>query len=47
MKDADLTETEVASETVFQGRLLRVKRDTVRLHDGQPRRASTSSTAAR
>ena len=35
MKDADLTETEVASETVFQGRLLRVKRDTVRLHDGQ------------
>lgn len=30
----DLTETEVASETVFQGKLLRVKCDTVRLHDG-------------
>ena len=35
MKDTDLTETEIASETVFQGRLLRVKRDTVSLHDGQ------------
>jgi ADP-ribose pyrophosphatase len=35
MKEADLTETEVASETVFQGKLLRVKRDTVSLHDGQ------------
>ena len=34
MKDADLTETEVASETVFEGKLLRVKRDTVSLHDG-------------
>jgi len=33
-KHADLTETEVASETVFQGKLLRVKRDSVRLHDG-------------
>jgi ADP-ribose pyrophosphatase len=35
MKDADLTETEVASETVFEGKLLRVKCDTVRLHDGR------------
>ena len=35
MKQADLTETEVASETVFQGKLLRVKRDTVSLHDGK------------
>ncbi len=35
MKDADLSETEVASEIVFQGRLLRVKRDAVRLHDGK------------
>lgn len=34
MKHADLTETQLASETVFQGGLLRVKRDTVRLHDG-------------
>ena len=36
MKDEDLTETQVASETVFQGKLLRVKRDTVSLHDGKP-----------
>ena len=35
MKEVDLTETEVASETVFQGKLLRVKRDTVSLHDGK------------
>ena len=35
MKHTDFTETEVASETVFQGKLLRVKRDTVSLHDGQ------------
>jgi ADP-ribose pyrophosphatase len=34
-KHADLTETEVASDTVFQGGLLRVKCDTVRLHDGK------------
>ena len=34
MTQTDFTETEVASETVFQGRLLRVKRDSVRLHDG-------------
>jgi ADP-ribose pyrophosphatase len=34
MTQTDLTETEVASETVFQGKLLRVKRDTVSLHDG-------------
>ena len=36
MKQPDLTETEVASEIVFQGMLLRVKRDTVSLHDGTP-----------
>ena len=36
MKHADLTETEIASETVFQGKLLRVKCDTVSLHDGKP-----------
>ena len=35
MKGVDLTETEVASETVFEGKLLHVKRDTVRLHDGK------------
>jgi ADP-ribose pyrophosphatase len=35
MKHADLTETEIASETVFQGKLLRVKRDTVSLHNGK------------
>jgi ADP-ribose pyrophosphatase len=34
-KRADLTETEVSSETVFQGKLLRVKCDSVRLHDGK------------
>lgn len=36
MKNRDMTETQVASETVFQGKLLRVKRDTVSLHDGKP-----------
>ena len=36
MKQADLTETEVASETVFQGQLLHVKCDTVRRPDGKP-----------
>ena len=35
MKHTDLTETQLASETVFQGGLLRVKCDTVRLHDGK------------
>ena len=35
MKGVDLTETEVASETVFQGKLLRVKCDAVSLHDGK------------
>jgi len=33
---ADMTEHEVASETVFQGALLHVKRDSVRLPDGRP-----------
>jgi ADP-ribose pyrophosphatase len=33
---ADMTERELASETVFQGKLLRVKRDSVSLHDGRP-----------
>ena len=33
MKELDLTETEVASEIVFQGKLLHVKCDTVRLPD--------------
>ena len=32
--DAHLTETEVASESVFDGKLLHVRRDTVRLPDG-------------
>ena len=32
--DAHLTETQVASEAVFEGKLLRVRRDTVRLPDG-------------
>jgi len=36
MKGEDLTETQVASETVFQGKLLRVKCDAVSLHDGKP-----------
>jgi ADP-ribose pyrophosphatase len=36
MKHADLTETQVASATVFEGKLLRVKCDAVRLHDGKP-----------
>ncbi|MCX7627679.1 MAG: NUDIX hydrolase [Methylophilaceae bacterium] len=31
---ADLTETEIAAETVFQGRLLQVRRDRVQLPDG-------------
>ncbi|HUX26804.1 MAG TPA: NUDIX hydrolase [Burkholderiales bacterium] len=35
MKHADLTEHETASETVFQGKLLQVKCDTVRLPDGK------------
>ena len=35
MKDVDLTETQLASETVFQGKLLRVKCDEVRLPDGK------------
>ena len=33
--DAHLIETRVASETVFEGNLLHVRRDTVRLPDGQ------------
>ena len=36
MGGEDFTETEVASETVFEGKLLRVKCDAVRLHDGKP-----------
>lgn len=32
--DAHLTETKVASESVFEGKLLRVRRDIVRLPDG-------------
>ncbi len=32
--DAHLTETKVSSESVFDGKLLRVRRDTVRLPDG-------------
>lgn len=36
MKHGDMTETQVASRTVFEGRLLRVKCDTVSLHDGKP-----------
>ncbi|MBE0612263.1 MAG: NUDIX hydrolase [Burkholderiales bacterium] len=35
-KPADLTEHETGSETVFQGKLLHVKRDSVRLPDGKP-----------
>jgi ADP-ribose pyrophosphatase len=35
MKNTDLSETEIASETVYQGKLLRVKCDTVSLHDGK------------
>jgi len=35
MKDADLTETQLVSETVFQGKLLRVKCDAVSLPDGK------------
>ena len=36
MKHTDLSETEIASETVYQGKLLRVKCDSVSLHDGKP-----------
>ncbi len=36
MKPADFTEHETASETVFEGKLLRVKCDSVRLPDGSP-----------
>jgi len=36
MKHGDMTETQVASETVFEGKLLRVKCDGVSLHDGKP-----------
>ena len=32
--DAHLMESKVSSETVFDGKLLRVRRDTVRLPDG-------------
>ena len=35
MKHTDLSETEIASETVYQGKLLRVKCDSVSLHDGK------------
>lgn len=35
MKGEDLSETQVASETVFEGKLLRVKCDAIRLHDGK------------
>ena len=35
-KPGDMTEREVASESVFQGALLHVKRDTVCLPDGKP-----------
>jgi ADP-ribose pyrophosphatase len=34
MKRTDLTETQISSETVYQGKLLRVKCDSVRLHNG-------------
>jgi len=36
MKPADLTEHETGSETVFKGKLLHVKCDTVRRPDGKP-----------
>ena len=32
--DAHLIETKIASEDIFEGKLLHVKRDTVRLPDG-------------
>ncbi len=35
MKQADMTELEIASETVFKGKLLHVKCDSVRLPDGK------------
>jgi len=35
MKQTDMTEREIASETVFQGKLLQVKCDSVRLPDGK------------
>ncbi len=34
-RPADFTETRISSETVFEGKLLHVKRDAVRLHDGR------------
>lgn len=34
MSDSDLRETTIGSETVFEGRLLKVRRDYVRLPDG-------------
>lgn len=34
-RDAHLVETRIASEDVFEGKLLHVKRDTVRLPDGE------------
>ena len=36
MKPGDMTEKQLASETVFQGKLLRVKSDAVSLPDGKP-----------
>ena len=36
MKHGDMTETQVASATVFEGKLLRVKCDAIRLPDGKP-----------
>ena len=36
MKHGDMTEKQLASETVFQGKLLRVKCDAVSLPDGKP-----------
>jgi ADP-ribose pyrophosphatase len=35
-KHKDLTETAISTETVFEGKLLHVKRDQVQLHDGKP-----------
>ena len=36
MKRGDMTEKQLASETVFQGKLLRVKCDAISLPDGKP-----------
>lgn len=36
MKPSDMTEKQLASETVFQGKLLRVKCDAISLPDGKP-----------